>query len=170
MIWLDTLNFHWLSICWQVFIVADPNMVKNIIICAILFLLVDFTVMFAFFQPEWFITNIGGHVQIGLWQTCITTTRNVTRCFIFSSFSTEWVCAIVFILIGSVFATITAVTFLAAFKIRTLAHCGRWFGLATLVFYCLASICIPMGFTMEAIQGEPFQLPTSYQVSSLYLQ
>lgn len=136
---------------------------KHIFISIFLFFLVDFTVMFALFLPEWIISNVGGEVQIGLWQTCIIT-KKIAHCYA-SSVPTEWVLATFFIICGCFFATLAVVTFIGSLKSHGLVQYGRWLGLATLASYCMASILIPIGFTMDAIKGEPFQLPSSFYVS-----
>ena len=135
---------------------------KHIVCSILLFLLSDFTSMFAIFLPEWIVSNVGGEVQIGLWQTCIIT-KKVSRCFV-SSVPVEWLCAIFFIIAGCAFATFAVVAFVGSLKAHGLVHYGRWLGLACLASYCMASICIPMGFSMDAIRGEPFQLPSSFYV------
>lgn len=139
-------------------------MSKHLIVSIILFLVVDFLVIFSFFMPEWIISEVsGGVVQIGLWQTCITTRNKVSRCFI-SSAPTEWIIAIGLIIVGCLNATLTIVVLIGALKARYLFAVGRWLGVVTLAFFSLAAIIIPMGFGMEQIRGEAFQLPSSFSV------
>ena len=33
-----------------------------------------------------------------------------------------------------------------------------------MIFFCLAAVIFPIGFSQEAIGGAPYQLPNSYQV------
>ena len=134
----------------------------------IIFLLVDISVIYSFFLSDWVVTNIGGEVEIGLWQTCLII-KKVPRCFV-STIPNEWILAIIFIFVGCLCATLTAITLIASLKNRPLIFYARWFGLGTLICYCLASIFIPMGFTMNAINGEPFQLPASYTVIFISLE
>lgn len=138
---------------------------KHIIVSIILFLVADFLVIWCFFMPEWIISEAGGLVQIGLWQTCIVT-RKVSKCFI-SSVPTEWLFAIALIIVGCFFATLTIVVLIGALKAHYLFAVGRWLGMATLAFFSLAAIIIPMGFHMDPIRGEAFQLPSSFQVCIL---
>ncbi len=140
-------------------------MSKHIVVSIILFLVIEFLVIFAFFMPEWIISEAGGLVQIGLWQTCITQ-RRVSRCFI-SSAPTEWLFAIGLIIVGCLFATLTIVVLIGALKAHYLCAVGRWLGVATLAFFSLAAIIIPMGFYMDPIRGEAFQLPSSFSVCFL---
>lgn len=140
---------------------------KHIVVSIALFIIVIFMVIFAFFMPEWIISDAGGQVQIGLWQTCIIT-RKVPKCFI-SSAPTEWLLAIGFIIVGCFFATLTVVVLIGALKTHYLFAIGRWLGLATLAFFSIAAVLIPMGFYMEPIRGEPFQLPSSFSVCLLLL-
>lgn len=129
-----------------------------------LFALVDLTVLVTYFLPNWVISNVGGEIQIGLWQSCVVSRRRTSTCY-YTVVPNEWRYAIRFIYTGCAFATLAVICFGFSVKVRQLANYGRWLGLLSLAFFCLASVAIPMGFNMEQIKGEHFQLPNSFYVS-----
>lgn len=136
---------------------------KHVVISILLFICVDSSVIFAFFLPEWIITDVGGEVRIGLWQTCIQNRSKGTKCFI-TNVPFEWKMAIAFIASGCTFATLTVVALMIALKMEQFLSYGRWLGMFALACLCIAAVFIPMGFHMDPIKGEPFQLPSSYYV------
>ena len=141
---------------------------KHIIISIVLFAVVDITVLVTFFLPSWVISNVGGQIQIGLWRTCVVSRKKVSTCF-HTSVPSEWKYAIRFIFAGCAFATLSVISFVISLKIRRIIIYGRWLGLLSLAFFCLASVAIPMGFNMEQIKGEHFQLPNSFYVYLLHI-
>ena len=135
-------------------------------ISIIFFTIVDFIVLFALFLPEWIVSHVGGDVQIGLWKICILNQKRIPKCFSFSQ-PLPWKLAIIFIIIGCFFNTLAIIVFIKSFKNPLFRRHGRWLGLFTLFFFSLASLFIPIGFSVEQIKGELFQLPSSFYVSMI---
>lgn len=50
---------------------------------------------------------------------------------------------------------------------RTLIKKNIFF--VTVVLFCLAAVIFPMGFHVDAIGGQPYQLPNSHQVGISYI-
>ncbi len=40
---------------------------------------------------------------------------------------------------------------------------------STVILFCLAAVVFPIGFDMEQIGGEPYQLPNNYRVGISYI-
>ncbi|XP_046910312.1 modulator of smoothened protein [Dermatophagoides farinae] len=137
-------------------------------ISIIFFTIVDFIVLFALFLPEWIVSHVGGDVQIGLWKICILNQKRIPKCFSFSQ-PLPWKLAIIFIIIGCFFNTLAIIVFIKSFKNPLFRRHGRWLGLFTLFFFSLASLFIPIGFSVEQIKGELFQLPSSFYAGQAYI-
>jgi lariat debranching enzyme len=46
---------------------------------------------------------------------------------------------------------------------------ARWLGFVAMIMFCNAAVIFPTGFDMDQIGGEPYQLPSSYQVGISYI-
>ncbi|EEB09991.1 conserved hypothetical protein [Pediculus humanus corporis] len=46
---------------------------------------------------------------------------------------------------------------------------ARWVGFTSMVLFCMAAIIFPMGFHIDEIGGQPYQLPNSHQVGLSYI-
>ncbi|XP_018022376.1 uncharacterized protein C16orf52 homolog A [Hyalella azteca] len=72
---------------------------------------------------------------------------------------------------GSVCVTATIALLMLSHCYRTtrmIIH-ARWVGFSAMVMFCLAAVIFPMGFHIEEIGGEPYQLPSSFQVGYSYI-
>ncbi|MPC72800.1 uncharacterized protein E2C01_067113 [Portunus trituberculatus] len=86
-----------------------------------------------------------------------------------TSLGGAWLVTLGCVLLGCLCVTATIV-------LLALSHCrlstsimtyARWVGFSAMVLFCLAAVVFPMGFYVEEIGGEPYQLPNSFQVCGL---
>ena len=86
---------------------------------------------------------------------------------------------------GCICVTTTIVLLIATLWDRTVTPYAKWVGFVagticltnsefdieeifSVIFFCLAAVTFPIGFSQEAIGGAPYQLPNSYQVGYLH--
>jgi len=51
----------------------------------------------------------------------------------------------------------------------SVVNCCFFFILVAVVLFCMAAVLFPIGFHMDQIGGEPYQLPSSYHVGISYI-
>ncbi|KAK3863534.1 hypothetical protein Pmani_024243 [Petrolisthes manimaculis] len=143
---------------------------KLTIISGALFLAADISAMVSLAMPDWIVSDIGGDTRLGLLWTCETLHNRPQVCYT-PSLGGAWLVTLGCVLLGCGCVTVTII-FLA------LSHCrlnlnvmtyARWAGFTAMVLFCLAAVVFPMGFHVEEIGGEPYQLPNSFQVGYSYI-
>ncbi|ROT73336.1 putative uncharacterized protein C16orf52-like A [Penaeus vannamei] len=111
-----------------------------------------------------------GDTRLGLLWTCETLYNRSQVCYA-PSLGGAWLVTLGCVLLGCVCVTATIV-------LLALSHCrislyimayARWVGFTAMVLFCLAAVVFPMGFYVEEIGGEPYQLPNSFQVGYSYI-
>lgn len=142
----------------------NDGYLDNAAVPTFFFTFVDILVISSLFLPEWIVSNVGGKIQIGLWKSCIFNRKSSTpKCLSFNP-PFSWKLSIVFIIFGCIFCSVAVGMFIRAWKNPVYINHGRWMGIFTLLCFSIASLLIPIGFSMEQIQGELFQLPSSFNV------
>ncbi|ROT73337.1 putative uncharacterized protein C16orf52-like A [Penaeus vannamei] len=114
---------------------------KLTIISGALFLAADIFAVVSLAMPDWIVSDIGGDTRLGLLWTCETLYNRSQVCYAPS--------------LGG------ACLYIMAY--------ARWVGFTAMVLFCLAAVVFPMGFYVEEIGGEPYQLPNSFQVGYSYI-
>ena len=61
-------------------------------------------------------------------------------------------------------ATLLLISVSAWTRGRHLASHAKWMGFVAVIFFCLAAVIFPIGFSQNEIGGAAYQLPNSYQV------
>ncbi|XP_063886230.1 moesin-like isoform X2 [Scylla paramamosain] len=106
-----------------------------------------------------------GDTRLGLLWTCETLYNRSQVCYA-TSLGGAWLVTLGCVLLGCLCVTATIV-------LLALSHCrlstsimtyARWVGFSAMVLFCLAAVVFPMGFYVEEIGGEPYQLPNSFQI------
>ena len=143
-----------------------------------LFLIADCFAIAALCMPDWIVTNVGGKHQASLWnvlafnfdiwhftgstrigllRSCMTIRNKPTECFT-QSLTVEWAFSLIFIFLGCVcLTTALAVTIISQWE-RGVERYSRWAGFFAVIFFCLAAILFPVGFSINEIGGAPFQV------------
>ncbi|XP_064459814.1 uncharacterized protein C16orf52 homolog B-like [Ornithodoros turicata] len=118
--------------------------------------------------PDWIVSDVGGSLRLGLLQTCVSGGSRRTACFP-PRLQPEWLLTLVCILVGCICVTAATVLLaLSRWSVRVLPY-ARWMGFSAMLLFCLAAVIFPIGFTMDEIGGEPYQLPSSHQVGLSYI-
>lgn len=102
----------------------------------------------------------------------------------------EWLLALVCIFVGCICITTTIILLASSHWDRNVVPYARWVGftaskfielcgnimkchifiiLFVVVLFCLAAVIFPMGFHVDEIGGQPYQLPNSHQVGISYI-
>ncbi|XP_071575750.1 uncharacterized protein [Temnothorax nylanderi] len=144
------------------------KMDKLTIISGILFLLADISAIISIAMPDWIITDIGGDTRLGLMWSCMTLYNRPQVCFK-SQLESEWMMALVCIFIGCILITATIILLVISHWDRTVIPFARWVGFGAMVLFCHAAVIFPMGFHIDEIGGQPYQLPNSHQVGIAYI-
>ncbi|XP_025073595.1 lariat debranching enzyme-like [Pogonomyrmex barbatus] len=144
------------------------RMDKLTIISVILFLLADISAIISIAMPDWIITDVGGDTRLGLMWSCMTLYNRPQVCYK-SDLHSEWMMALVCIFIGCILITATIILMVISHWDRTVIPFARWVGFAAMVLFCNAAVIFPMGFYIDEIGGQPYQLPNSHQVGIAYI-
>ncbi|KAI7687068.1 hypothetical protein SSS_05610 [Sarcoptes scabiei] len=128
----------------------------------------DLLVLIAAFLPDWIVYHIGGTVRIGLWRSCVSNQKQLQNCFRFEP-ALVWKIAIVLLLVGLLLNSSALLLFCIALNKPRMQIYARWLGLLTILSYSVTSILIPIGYSMEQIQGEFFQLPAYFYAGLSYI-
>lgn len=153
--------------------IGDPEvkMDRLSIISSALFLTADVFAVASLAMPRWIVSDIGGRTYIGLLQSCleIYSGQQSEMCFTPVPQRTEWLLTFACIILGILSVTSTiGLLILSHWKYRVMKH-ARWLGFVAIILFCLAAVIFPIGFNMEQIGGEPYQLPNNYQVGISYI-
>ena len=98
----------------------------------------------------------------------MTIRNKPTECFT-QTLTVEWAFSLIFIFCGCVCLTSAlAVTIISQWE-RSVEKYSRWAGFFAVIFFCLAAILFPVGFSIDEIGGAPFQLPNNYTVGISYI-
>ncbi|XP_011873045.1 PREDICTED: lariat debranching enzyme-like [Vollenhovia emeryi] len=144
------------------------QMDKLTVISGILFLLADISAIISIAMPDWIITDVGGDTRLGLMWSCMTLYNRPQVCFK-SQLQSEWMMALVCIFIGCILITATIILLVISHWDRTVIPFARWVGFGAMVLFCHAAVIFPMGFHIDEIGGQPYQLPNSHQVGIAYI-
>lgn len=117
--------------------------------------------------------------------TCMTLYNRPQVCFT-PELQPEWLLALVCIFVGCICITTTIILLASSHWDRNVVPYARWVGftasklhitsvtsqsnvLFSVVLFCLAAVIFPMGFHVDEIGGQPYQLPNSHQVGISYI-
>ncbi|CAL4114102.1 unnamed protein product, partial [Meganyctiphanes norvegica] len=131
---------------------------------------VDLFATVGFSIGGWFLSDVLGDTRLGLLWTCETLYNRKEVCYS-PSLGGAWLVTLACVLLGCACVTATVVL-LALSHCRLTMHVmtyARWLGFTAMVLFCLAAVVFPMGFYVEEIGGEPYQLPNSFQVGYSYI-
>ncbi|BES88274.1 unnamed protein product [Nesidiocoris tenuis] len=143
---------------------------KLTIISGIFFLLADIFAIISLALPDWIITDIGGErdTRLGLLWSCMKIYDRHQEC-VTPDLQPEWLLALVCIFLGCVCITTTIILLISSHWRRNVIPYARWVGFTAMVLFCLAAVIFPMGFHVDEIGGQPYQLPNSHQVGISYI-
>ncbi|CAH2039595.1 unnamed protein product, partial [Iphiclides podalirius] len=141
---------------------------KLTVISGTLFMAADVFAIVSLAMPDWIITDVGGDTRLGLMWSCMTLYNRSQTCFS-PTLQPEWLLALICILAGCVCITMTVGLLAASHFDRNAIPYARWVGFAAMVAFCLAAVIFPMGFHVDEIGGQPYQLPNSHQVGISYI-
>lgn len=135
-----------------------------------------------------------GDTRLGLMWSCITLYNRPQVCYT-PDLQPEWLLALICIFIGCICITTTVILLASSHFDRNVIPYARWVGFAasnelswliiyficycenilmdivwfSVVVFCLAAVIFPMGFHVDEIGGQPYQLPNSHQVGISYI-
>ncbi|KAK2150137.1 hypothetical protein LSH36_421g01058 [Paralvinella palmiformis] len=142
---------------------------KLSIISGALFLAADLFAIASLWITDWIRSNVGGSTRIGLLKTCLTVHGRETTCFTPNHIHPEWGLTFLCVLAGILCVTVTIALLIASYWESEVRKYARWLGFAAMVMFCVAAVTFPIGFNMDQIGGEPYKLPSSYQVGISYI-
>ncbi|KAK2192000.1 hypothetical protein NP493_41g04053 [Ridgeia piscesae] len=146
-----------------------PQMDKLSIISGALFFAADTFAIASLAMPNWIVSDVGGSTYIGLLQTCLTIHGRDTSCFTPDHLRSEWILTFLCITAGILCITVTIVLLGVSYWMYNVMKFARWLGFVAMIMFCLAAVIFPIGFNMDQIGGEAYQLPSSYQVGISYI-
>jgi hypothetical protein len=157
---------------------------KLTLISGTLFMAADIFAIVSLAMPDWIITDVGGDTRLGLMWTCMTLYNRPQVCFT-PDLQPEWLLALVCIFVGCICITTTIILLASSQWDRNVIPYARWVGFTAsmytqghsvlshfsfpVVLFCLAAVIFPMGFHVDEIGGQPYQLPNSHQVGISYI-
>jgi len=141
---------------------------KLTVISVALFLTSDILAIISLILPDWIVSDVGGDTRFGLLRSCVAIYGRNPYCYS-PKLQTEWTVTLMCIMGGCVCVTVTVVLFIVSNWHQSVVSSARWFGFSAMVHFCLAAVVFPMGFTVDAIGGQPYQLPSSHQVGISYI-
>ncbi|KAK6645661.1 hypothetical protein RUM43_001941 [Polyplax serrata] len=141
---------------------------KLTIISGTLFMAADVFAIVSLAMPDWIVTDIGGETRLGLMSTCMSISGRSQVCFK-PDLQPEWLLALVCIFVGCICITTTIILLITSHWDQNVVPYARWVGFTAMVLFCLAAVIFPMGFHIDAIGGQPYQLPNSHQVGISYI-
>merc|ERR1712061_447687 len=109
-----------------------------------------------------------GSTRIGLLRSCMTLRNRPTECFV-QNLTPEWALSLICIFSGCLCLTTTLGLIIVTQWDRSLQQYARWFGFLAVIFFCLAAILFPIGFSINEIGGAPYQLPSNFSVGISYI-
>ncbi|XP_031774826.1 lariat debranching enzyme isoform X2 [Apis florea] len=163
--------FNWSKIFYLVIkmkLIIINIMDKLTIISGTLFLAADVFAIVSLAMPDWIITDVGGDTRLGLMWSCMTLYNRPQVCYS-PDLQPEWFMALVCIFVGCILITATIILLASSHWDRNVIPYARWVGFTAMVLFCLAAVIFPMGFHIDEIGGQPYQLPNSHQVGISYI-
>nr|XP_012233095.1 PREDICTED: lariat debranching enzyme [Linepithema humile] len=148
--------------------ILSAKMDKLTIVSGLLFLLADISAIISIAMPDWIITDVGGDTRLGLMWSCMTLYNRPQVCYK-SDLQSEWLMALVCIFVGCILITATIILLVISHWDRSVIPYARWVGFGAMVLFCHAAVIFPMGFHIDEIGGQPYQLPNSHQVGIAYI-
>lgn len=141
---------------------------KLTVISGALFLAADVFAIVSLALPDWIISDVGGDTRLGLMSSCMTIYGRSQTCYT-PALQPEWSLTLICIIMGCSCVTGTIILLaISRWNLEVIPY-ARWVGFSAMVLFCLAAVIFPMGFSMEEIGGEPYQLPNSHQVGISYI-
>jgi len=142
---------------------------KLSIISGALFMAADVFAIASLCMPNWIVSGVSGNTYIGLLQTCLTIYNRSTECFTPEDVRPEWLLTFMLITAGIVCISITILLLGLSYWKYNVIKFARWLGFIAMVLFCMAAVMFPIGFYMDQIGGEAYQLPSSYHVGISYI-
>ncbi|KAH9498383.1 hypothetical protein Btru_008138 [Bulinus truncatus] len=142
---------------------------KLSIISGALFFAADIFAVVSLAMPHWIVSEIGGDTNIGLLKTCLTIYGRPPICFMPSPVRGEWLLTFICIVLGIICISITIVLLALSYWEYRVMKFARWLGFVAMILFCLAAVIFPIGFDMDQIGGEAYQLPNNYRVGISYI-
>ena len=136
---------------------------KLTLISGTLFLVADMFALTSLVLPDWIVTEVGGDTRLGLMMSCVTPPRRPPLCRQ-PRLPGPWLLALAAVMLGILAVSSTIVLILLSVWRRSNAVYAKWTGFIGVIFFCLAAVIFPIGFSQNEIGGAPYQLPNSYQV------
>lgn len=159
-------------------------------ISATLFMAADVFAIVSLALPDWIITEeagsrclkhkqklsnnnllvlyIAGDIRLGLMWTCMTLYNRPQVCYT-PDLQPEWLIALVCIFIGCICITTTIILLASSTWDRNVIPYARWVGFAAMVLFCMAAVVFPLGFHIEEIGGQAYQLPNTFKIGISYI-
>ncbi|XP_014673948.1 PREDICTED: uncharacterized protein C16orf52 homolog A-like [Priapulus caudatus] len=147
---------------------------KLSVISGALFLAADVFAVASLALPEWIVPSgsgqwdHGGSSNFGLIQTCINIYGRPEICF-YPEAHPEWLLTFILIVLGCLCVTVTCMLLALSFWEYRVVKYARWIGFTGMILFCVAAVIFPIGFQMEEIGGEAYQLPITFQVGKSYI-
>lgn len=141
---------------------------KLTLISSALFITSDILAIISLILPDWIVSSVAGETRLGLLQSCVTLYERKSTCFT-PHLQAEWFLTLICIVGGCLCVTLTVILFVFSRRNLRIISYARWLGFTAMVLFCLAAVIFPMGFTVDTIGGEPYQLPSSHQVGISYI-
>jgi len=141
---------------------------KLTLISGTLFLMADMFALTSLILPDWIVTEVGGDTRLGLMISCVTLHKRPAHCFP-PSLPWEWLLSLICVIVGVICVTTTLVLILMSAWRRNMTEYAKWMGFVAVIFFCLAAVIFPIGFSQDEIGGAAYQLPNSYQVGISYI-
>jgi len=144
---------------------------RMVVIATVLFMTADVFAIMALALPDWIVSHIGGETKLGLLYTCETLHHREEQCGVWWR-GGAWLAALALVVTGCAAVAVTVLLLCLVLCVRSgrvLHAAARWCGGVAVVAFCLAAVIFPVGFYMEEIGGEPYQLPSSFQIGHSYI-
>merc|ERR1711936_663790 len=141
---------------------------KLTLISGTLFLAADIFAVASLTMPDWIVSEVGGDTRLGLLQSCVTLQRRPRLCFS-PSLPGVWLVSLLCVFLGCISVTTTLILLIISVFQRSASLYAKWLGFVAVIFFCLAAVIFPIGFSQNEIGGAAYQLPNSYQVGISYI-
>ncbi|KAH8351474.1 uncharacterized protein C16orf52 homolog A [Drosophila kikkawai] len=138
-------------------------------ISATLFMAADVFAIVSLALPDWIITESGtGDIRLGLMWTCMTLYNRPQVCYT-PDLQPEWLVALICIFLGCICVTTTVILLASSSCNRNVIPYARWVGFTAMVLFCMAAVVFPLGFHIEEIGGQAYQLPNTFKIGISYI-
>ncbi|EDV52438.1 uncharacterized protein C16orf52 homolog A [Drosophila erecta] len=138
-------------------------------ISATLFMAADVFAIVSLALPDWIITESGtGDIRLGLMWTCMTLYNRPQVCYT-PELQPEWLIALICIFVGCICVTTTVILLASSSCNRNVIPYARWVGFTAMVLFCMAAVVFPLGFHVEEIGGQAYQLPNTFKIGISYI-